>query len=179
MNRTEIEMTLSADRNWLLETLSGMSEQQLNKAVTPSEHDGGATMWSYKDHFVHLALIEHNFNAMVRRFIAGHESPVRIGGGDIVSRSREELMASVHLMTEEWKQEHEAKTWDEVVAVGQKARGETLSLLSELTDEQFQMTIPGAPWAEGIVGGILAANAGHGRMHFKWAKEGEAALANA
>ena len=36
MNRTEIEMTLSADRNWLLETLSGMSEQQLNKAVTPS-----------------------------------------------------------------------------------------------------------------------------------------------
>lgn len=80
-------------------------------------------------------------------------------------------------MTDEWKQKHENMTWDEVVAVGQKARGETLQLISELTDEQLQLTIPGAPWADGTVGGVLGANAGHGRTHFKWAKDGEAALA--
>ena len=32
--------------------------------------------------------------------------------------------------------------------------------------------IPGAPWADGTVGGIMAANADHGRRHFTWAKEG-------
>ena len=31
--------------------------------------------------------------------------------------------------------------------------------------------IPGAPWADGTVGGIMAANADHGRMHYGWAKE--------
>lgn len=176
MNRTELEITLSKDRAWLLETLSAFTTEQLKKPVTPSEHDGGATMWTYQDHFVHLALIEHNFNAMVRRLIAGNASPVRIGGKDLQDRPREELMRDVHAMTEEWKLKHENATWDEVVAVGQKARGETLTLISELTDEQLQLKIPGAPWADGTVGGVLGANAMHGRMHFKWAKDGEAAL---
>ncbi len=176
MNRTELEITLSKDRAWLLETLSQMSPEQLKKQVTPSEHDGGATMWTYQDHFVHLALIEHNFNAMVRRLIAGNDSPVRIGGKDFRDRTREEILRDVHAMTEEWKLKHENATWDEVVAVGQKARGETLTLVSELTDEQLQLKIPGAPWADGTVGGVLGANAGHGRTHFKWAKDGEAAL---
>ena len=177
MNRTELEITLSRDRAWLLETLAGFPEEKRNKAVTPSQHDP-STMWTYQDHFIHLALIEFNFNAMVRRFIAGNANPVKIGGRSIgdADRSRDQLMADVHAMTEEWKQKHQDATWDEVVAVGQKARGETLTLISELTDEQLQMVIPGAPWADGTVGGVLGANAMHGRMHFKWAKDGEAEL---
>jgi hypothetical protein len=46
--------------------------------------------------------------------------------------------------------------------------------LSELTDDQLSSKIPGAPWADGTVGGIMAANADHARLHFKWAAEGTA-----
>jgi hypothetical protein len=31
--------------------------------------------------------------------------------------------------------------------------------------------LPGAPWADGTVGGVIAANADHCRMHWKWAKD--------
>jgi hypothetical protein len=58
-----------------------------------------------------------------------------------------------------------------VVALGASARAITLQLLSELTDEQLEETLPGAPWADGTIGGVLAANADHGRMHWKWAKD--------
>ena len=41
----------------------------------------------------------------------------------------------------------------------------------ELSDEDLASRIPGAPWSDGTVGGIMAANADHGRMHFGWASE--------
>ncbi len=174
MNRTELEIILNKDRAWLLETLVEMDPDRRTRGVTTSEHDA-AVLWSYQDHFVHLALIEHNFEAMVRRFLAGEPNPVRVGGQQaFADLSREQLMAAVHAMTEEWHQEHAGKSWDDVVAVTQEARGRTLTLISQLTDDQLQLKIPGAPWADGTIGGVLGAHAGHGRMHYKWAKDGEA-----
>ncbi len=40
-----------------------------------------------------------------------------------------------------------------------------------LSDVQLEEVLPGAPWADGTVGGVLAANADHGRMHWKWVKD--------
>jgi hypothetical protein len=80
-------------------------------------------------------------------------------------------MVSVHAMTEQWQQEHHGKSLSEVVALGTSARSVTLQLLSELTDEQLEEVLPGAPWADGTIGGVIAANAEHGRMHWKWAKD--------
>ena len=80
-------------------------------------------------------------------------------------------MASVHAMPEEWQREHHGKSLDEVVALGASARAVSLQLLSELTDEQLSEVLPGAPWGDGTIGGVLAANADHGRMHWKWAKD--------
>ena len=81
-------------------------------------------------------------------------------------------MASVHAMTEAWAERHRQKSLSEVVAVGQAARAETFKLLGELSDAQLAETLPGAPWADGTVGGVLAANADHGRTHWSWMKEG-------
>ena len=172
MNRIELETKLNRDRAWLLETYATLSDEDLERGVTPSEHDA-ANLWSAKDHLVHLALIEFNFARMVRRHVAGDANPVGLThDASGRERPRDEIMASVHLMTEEWQQKHASKSLSEIVAIGQEARAETLKLVSELTDAQIEEKLPGAPWADGTIGGVLGANADHGRMHWHWAKEG-------
>lgn len=171
MNRIEIEKKLNEDRAWLIDMYAQLSHDQLFSDLTPSEHDP-SNYWSALDHLAHLALIERNFAAMIRRHVAGHGNPVGLIADDSgAPRMRADIMASVHAMTEEWQREHHGKTLSEVVALGASARAITLQLLSELTDEQLEEVLPGAPWADGTIGGVLAANAEHGRMHWKWAKD--------
>lgn len=171
MNRIEIEVKLNRDRAWLLETLSGMSEQELYVPRTPSEHDPSQS-WSFADHFIHTTLIERNWNDMFRRHLAGGQGMQLGRNADGTPQPREAVMAGVHRWTEEWAAKHRGKPLDELARVGLETRAETLKLLSELTQEQLDSKIPGTPWADGTVGGIMAANADHGRMHFNWAKEG-------
>ncbi len=171
LNRIEIETKLNTDRAWLLETLSAMSPEELYAPRTPSEHDP-AKNWSYADHFIHTTLIEHNWNAMFRRHLSGEPGMAARVNKDGSAQTREEIMAGIHTWTEAWAEKHRGKSLDELVRVGLETRSETLKLLCELTQEQLDSKIPGAPWADGTVGGIMAANAGHGRTHFKWAKEG-------
>lgn len=171
MNRIQIESKLNTDRTWLLETLASMSHEELYAPRTPSENDPSKT-WSYADHFVHTTLIEENWNAMFRRHISGGQG-MNIGRNtDGSQQPREEVMAGIHKWTEAWADKHRGKSLDELVAVGMAVRSDTLKLLSELTQEQLDSKIPGTPWADSTVGGIMAANADHGRMHFKYAKEG-------
>ncbi|MFN8616573.1 MAG: DinB family protein [Dehalococcoidia bacterium] len=171
MNRIEIESKLNTDRAWLLDKLASMSAEELSAPRTRSEHDASKT-WSYADHFIHTTLIERNWNEMFRRHLAGGQG-MNIGRNrDGSSQPREEVMAGIHKWTETWADEHRGKPLDELVRVGAETRAETLKLLSELTQEQLDSKIPGAPWADATVGGIMAANADHGRMHFTYAKEG-------
>ncbi len=171
MNRIEIETKLNDGRSWLLTTFEGLSDEQLCRPITPSEHDPD-NVWTPLDHFAHLALIEQNFCHIVRRHVAGHANAVGVVlGDDGAPRSREEIMSSVHAMTDEFQLEHHDDTFNEVVALTGDARAATLHLLAELTDDQLLERVPGAPWSDGTVGGILAANADHGRMHWKWVSE--------
>ncbi|MFN0094189.1 MAG: DinB family protein [Dehalococcoidia bacterium] len=172
LTRAEIEIKLNRDRAWLVETYSRLSEADLVRPATPSEHDP-ATEWNAKDHLAHLSLIELNFVRMVRRHLAGDANPVNLRADDSGrERSREEIMQMVHAMTEDWARQHHDKSLADVLAIGQRARGETLQLMSELSDAQLAETLPGAPWADGTVGGVLGVNADHGRMHWHWVKEG-------
>jgi hypothetical protein len=171
MNRIEIEKKLNQDRAWLIDTYAQLTHDQLFGDLTPSEHDP-SNYWSALDHLAHLALIERNFAAMIRRHISGHDNPVGLMSDESgMPRTRADIMASVHAMTEQWQKEHHGKSLSEVVALGASARSVTLQLLSELTDEQLEEVLPGAPWADGTIGGVIAANAEHGRMHWKWAKD--------
>ena len=44
--------------------------------------------------------------------------------------------------------------------------------MKELTNEQLTEKLPGAPWADGTIGGVLAVNGDHGRVHWSWLREG-------
>src|SRR6187399_1715762 len=127
MNRIEIETKLNTDRAWLLERLSQMTEDELYAPRT---------------------LIERNFNDMFRRHIAGEQGMTLGRNNDGTQQSREEIMAGVHLWTEKWAEEQRGKPLDELVRIGAETRSETLKLLSELTQEQLDSKIPGAPWAD-------------------------------
>ena len=185
MNRTEIEIKLNNDRVWLLEQYSALSDEDRSRPITTSKHDAGA-QWSAKDHLVHLSGIERAFNRMVRRHLEGDPNPVGLSARPDGSaptreemmrvlketteealRKREEIMARVHAMNEEWVAKHRDKSFSEVVALGQKVRGETLELLASLTDEQLQEQLPGAPWGDGTIGGVMAINGDHGRRHYE------------
>ena len=170
MDRIGIEIKLNRDRAWLLERLGDMPADELAAPRTFSEHDS-ESRWSFADHFVHTTLIEQNWNAMFRRHMSGEKGLDARLRSDGSPQSMVETMASIHSWTEEWKAEHSGKPFAELVRVGQAVRADTLALLAELSDDDLASKIPGAPWADGTVGGIMAANADHGRMHFAWATE--------
>ncbi len=110
---------------------------------------------------------------MIRRHLEGDKEPLgpRTDAGG-TPRNREEIMAAVHESNEDWVARHHALSLSETVAAGQEIRSETLALLAELSDEQLLEKLPGAPWADGTVGGVLAVNGDHGRMHWSWLREG-------
>lgn len=170
MDRIEIEIKLNRDRSWLLERLAQMDEGELRAPRTFSEHDE-QSRWSYADHFIHTTLIERNWNAMFRRHLAGSRGMEQRVHDDGTAQTMDEIMASVHAWTEEWKVEQSAKPFAELVRLSLETRADTLALLAELSDDDLDSVIPGAPWADGTVGGIMAANADHGRMHWGWATE--------
>jgi hypothetical protein len=110
--------------------------------------------------------------AIIRRHLEGRRNPVNLlTQPDGTPRSREQFMASVHAWTEEYHQAHHEDSLSQVVSLTALARGNTLAFLSELTDEQLEEKVEGAPWADGSVGGMLGANADHANMHWHWATE--------
>jgi len=171
MDRVELELKLNEGRNWLLDKYGELSDEQLHRPLTKSQHDP-ENRWSALDHLAHLALIERDFAAMVRRFLAGSANPVGLLNDEHgEQRSRSEIMTIVNERTEQWQRDHRNDTFSEVVALTAAAHGSTLQLMAELSDEQLEEHLPGAPWADGTISGVLGANADHGRMHWKWVEE--------
>jgi len=172
MNRTELEIKLSSERAWMLETWALLSADELSRGITLSKHDPKSN-WSAKDHLVHLAGIEAAFNGIIRRHIGGDQNPIGIfKNPDGSDATREEIMARVHAMNESWVLKNRDKDFSEVVALGQKVRAETLALISELSDEQLNERLPGAPWGDGTIAGVIAINADHARQHHGWVTRG-------
>ena len=180
MDRIQIEIKLNRGRADALEALVAMDEEELRRPLTRSEHDP-ESWWSYADHFIHTTLIERNFNQMIRRHIRGEQGMDRalVDEGGKALRSREDVMSYVHALTEKWKVDNEGKSVEELVRIGLAVRAETLALLAELDDEQLASKIPGAPWSDGTVGGIMAVHTDHGLMHQRWAAEGASSTAPA
>lgn len=111
---------------------------------------------------------------MVRRHLRGGQGmdPALVDESGEALRSMRDLMAHVHSYTEAWKKEQGGKPLDELVRTGLAVRADTLALLAGLDDAQLASKIPGAPWADGTVGGVLSIHAAHARLHRRWSEKG-------
>ena len=129
MNRMEIEIELHRGRADSLEWIAALTEDELTKPRTQSEHDPDS-WWNAADHFIHTTLIEKNFNEMVRRHISGGQGMDTniVDPSGKTKRSVEDVMAYVHRFTEEWKVEQHGKPLDELVKIGLAVRSDTLQL---------------------------------------------------
>jgi len=169
--RDAIIAKLDKERARLEEHYRALAPDDLTCACTQSEAADGAP-WSAKDHVAHLAMIERAFQGMIRRHLEGADDPV---GLNFSGASRDEVIARVHKGNEENVNEHKTDDLDTLFADLDAARADTLTLLGELTDEQLESPLPGAPWADGTIGGVLITNAYHAIQHWTWVEEGLAA----
>jgi uncharacterized damage-inducible protein DinB len=165
-DRVGIAAKLAKERDKLVAHYRELSAEDLSRECTESEVDGEAS-WSAKDHLAHLAHIERAFQGMIRRTIDGDANPVSFGGG-----SREERIARVHKTNQDNVDSHRDDELETLLKDLDAARADTLALLDSLTDEQLASPVPGAPWADGTIGGVLITNAYHEIQHWTWVSEG-------
>ena len=168
-DRDAITGKLQKELNDLIAYYETLSDEDLRRECTESEAPSGAA-WAAKDHVAHLAMIERAFLGMISRGRAGDANPVGFSG-----RDREDVMAQVHRGNQENVDAHREDDLRTLLADLNSARQDTLALLEQLTDEELERPLKGAPWADGTIGGVLITNAYHQRQHVEWVRHGLAA----
>ena len=170
--RETIVETLAKQREAFVARYRSFTPEELTQLCTQSEASDG-TPWQAKDHIAHLTMIERAFQRMVERTIAGSEDPVGFGRfGGFEGGNREEIVAWVHRNNQVYVDAHRDDDLETLLTRFTATRAGTLALLEHLTDEQLAAPLPGAPWADGSIGGVLITNAHHEMMHLNWVEEG-------
>ncbi len=165
-DRSTILSTLQSQRAELERRYRAFDADTVTVPCTPSEDPDGDD-WSAKDHLAHLLRIEKAFLAMARLTISGDDAPVKIAGSTMKDK-----LAQVHRDNEEHVAEHRVADVDALLDELSDARAKTLAFIETLSDDQLGQPIPGAPWGDGSIGGVLMANAGHEKQHLAWVDEG-------
>lgn len=165
-DRSTILATLERQRAELASRYRAFSDDVVVQPCTESETEGGGR-WTPKDHLAHLLRVEEAFLAMAKRTVEGGASTSVLGDGD-----RSSVLARVHRDNERHVAGFRERTVDELLDELDAARAETLAFLATIEDEQLDLPIPGAPWADGTIGGVLMTNAHHERQHLAWVDEG-------
>jgi hypothetical protein len=163
--RDEIIERLADERAQLEARYRALPADQLTAPCT--EDQSGGAPWSAKDHIAHLTHIERAFNGMIRKALAGEENPV-----GFEKKPVQDIMAMVHGGNRENVADHRDDDLDALLADFDATRADTLSLIESLTDEQLAAPLPGAPWNDGSIGGVLITNAHHAVQHWAWVEEG-------
>lgn len=168
--REVILSTLSKQMEIFQAFMHGLTPAQLAQPCTESAVPGEAP-WTPKDHIPHVAMIERIFVRLSEQTLAGEPDPIGIvrGGG---SGNGTDVASWVHNNNQKNVEEHRDRSLDDLLASLDKTRARTLSFLEGLNDEQLTLKIPGAPWADGTIGGVLATIGHHQVQHLGWIKEG-------
>lgn len=164
-DRSTILATLAEQRTELAARYRAFDPEIVTTPCTESEDPDGSP-WSPLDHLGHLLRIEKAFLGMAKLTLEGDDTPIKISG-----TTWEEKIAQVHRDNEAHLEAIRPFVVASLLAELDAARNETVAFIGDLTDEQLEQSIPGAPWGDGSIGGVLMANAGHEQMHLVWVDE--------
>jgi hypothetical protein len=165
--RTEINAELTQALADFEAGVRALSAEELVSACTDSEAPG-ADPWTPKDHVAHVIRVEEFFLEVARRTVAGDPDPIRFSAmGD----SREEVLAAIHRQNQRHVEALRSLSLDEVLAQLATARAATLVFIDAHDEAALAMPVPGSPWGDGTVGGMLGRNGAHEINHLKCVQE--------
>lgn len=167
--RVEILETLTSSQERLLARYQAFTPQELDCSCTESATPGRAA-WRPQDHLAHLAMIERKFQEMIHRTLQKEADPV--GFSRTGATNREEVIAWINRQNQDHVEAHHDDTMQTILEDRVATRKKSLELLEQLTDEQLALPVPGAPWADGTIGGLIITNAHHEALHLAWIEEG-------
>ncbi len=169
VDRAKLLRHLAKQRSVLESRYRAFDAEELLAPCTTSEDPGGKD-WTPKDHLAHLLRIEEAFLGMARLTVEGDTAPIKIPGS-----SFEERLAAVHRANEAHIADHADRSVEELLDLLADAREATVAFIDQLSDEQLALDMPGAPWGDGTIAGVLHANSLHEMQHIAWVDEGLAA----
>lgn len=167
-DRQQIVTTLAEQRRELERRYRAFPDDVVEQPCTESEAESGGR-WTPKDHLAHLLRVEVAFLALARRAAGGDTTTPALGQA---GASREDVLARVHRDNERHVESLRDRSVEDLLGELAAAREETLAFIDTVGDDQLDLPIPGAPWGDGTIGGVLAANAGHELQHLAWVDDG-------
>jgi hypothetical protein len=144
-----------------------LSPEELARACTDNEVPG-ADPWTPKDHVAHVIRVEQFFLEVAKRTVDGDPDPIRFSA---MGASREEVAAEIHRQNQRHVEALRSRTLDEVLAKLATARAATLAFIDAQDEAALALPVPGSPWGDGTVGGMLGRNAAHETNHLRWVQE--------
>ena len=165
---TEIQAELEVALAELEADARSLTPEQLERKCTESEVPGGAP-WSPKDHVAHLIRVERSFLAYARRTVDGEAEPI---GFSRMGSDQDEVRAAIHLANQRHVEDVATRSLDELFAELRAARADTLAFIDAHNDETLARPVPGSPWGDGTIGGMLGRNAAHQINHMRAYQEG-------
>src|SRR5215831_2422527 len=166
--RTDIQADLERALAELEADARSLTPEQLERRCTESEVPGAAP-WSPKDHVAHLIRVERSFLTFARRTVAGEAEPI---GFSRMGTNQDEVRAAIHVANQRHVEDLAARSLDELFAELRSARADTLAFIDEHDDETLARAVPGSPWGDGTIGGLLGRNAVHQLNHVRAYREG-------
>ena len=89
-----------------------------------------------------------------------------------MGRNQDEVRAAIHLANQHHVEDLVSRSLDQLLAELRAARADTLAFLEEQDDETLVRPVPGSPWGDGTIGGMLGRNAAHQINHVHAYREG-------
>jgi hypothetical protein len=166
--RTDIRADLERALAELEADARSLTPGQLETRCTDSEAPGGAP-WSPKDHVAHLIRIERSFLTFAQRTVDGDAEPI---GFSRMGRNQDDVRAAIHLANQRHVEDLASRSLDQLFAELHAVRADTLAFIDAHDDETLARPVPGSPWADGTIGGMLGRNAAHQVNHMHAYREG-------
>ncbi|OYT73392.1 MAG: hypothetical protein CFK52_02150 [Chloracidobacterium sp. CP2_5A] len=170
LSRAALTDSLTRSLDSAVAELTALSADQRARPLKPSRANPDI-VWTPCDHFAHLIGVERYFNRAIEKALAEQPGAAPQPQADAPTGPREEAMAAVHALNDQWILKQRDKSFDELVAMAQATRAQTLALLERAADAQLTRRLP-APWGLATVAEIFALHARHTDLHLGFIRAG-------